>query len=474
MAYKEIYWHSDRNDVPIGDGPLLVRDTRAYQQYTRARDLAHVLQILRTTRDPAIYEHAGDAPVTLYFVIERITDEGRRAVLKRNLAWITRFLAREAGEAGEAVDAESMLVLSGSKRGKALYHVLVPSLYIADEDARTGLSRALRAYKQLEASDVDAEAYGRCAMLRTIWSSEFGARCVVRPIEDSEFRPDDEAYLIHNIRADARPLRLAAQLAKPIPTAVAEAVAAAAAVVEDTKRGAVETVAAVEAVAAVEDTKCGAGHDTPPTPTAPTAPTIGQTVVLLGKMQESIGRLIESPGGAWDTIENLGDIARALRTAASKHPAALSIAKEMLDQLVAASTMCAHATQIALRRFECTECTEYTECTECTECTLCTITLQPTAPLATLSRFVETPEAKLRAWVEGNYVRVPLRDKDSGTKLEALFGAYTAAVPPVHTPLLGRNKFAAMLCEIRPDIGPHKSKNGNVGGLYLLRSMEGR
>jgi hypothetical protein len=319
MAYKELYWHSDRNDVPIGDGPLLVRDTRAYQQYTRARDVAHVLQILRTTRDPAVYEHAGDAPVTLYFVIERITDEGRRAVLKRNLAWITRFLAREAGEAVEAVDAESMLVLSGSKRGKALYHVLVPSLYIADEDARTGLSRALRAYKQLEASDVDAEAYGRCAMLRTIWSSEFGARCVVRPIEDSEFRPDDEAYLIHNIRADARPLRLSAQLAKPIPTAVAEA------------------------VEAVED--------------------------------------------AGDNI--------------------------------------------------------------------------PTPP--------ETMRM-LRAWVEENYVHVALHEKDSGTKLQLLFNAYTSAVPPVHTLPLGKIGFSKMLASIYAGVGPHRNTASTASGIYLLRS----
>jgi hypothetical protein len=197
------------------------------------------------------------------------------------------------------------------------------------------------------------------------------------------------------------------------------------------------------------DAARGDGRDADAPPDIPTAPSIGQTIVLLGKMQESIGRLIDSPGGAWDTIENLGDIACALRTAASKHPAALAIAKNLLDQLVAASTMCEQATELASCRFK--------------------HAVPALDPLATLSRLVETPEEKLRAWVEESYVRVPLRDKDSGTKLEPLFGAYTAAVPPVHIPLLGRNKFAAMLSGIRPDIGPHKSRNGNVGGLYLLR-----
>jgi hypothetical protein len=193
----------------------------------------------------------------------------------------------------------------------------------------------------------------------------------------------------------------------------------------------------------------GDGRDADAQPDIPTAPSIGQTVILLGKMQESIGRLIDSPGGAWDTIESLGDIACALRTAASKHPAALAIAREMLDKLVAASTMGEQATELASCRFK--------------------HAVPALDPLATLSRFVETPEEKLRAWVEENYVRVPLRDKDSGTKLEALFGAYTASVPPVHAPLLGRNKFAAMLCGIRPDIGPYKGTSSNVRGLYLLR-----
>jgi hypothetical protein len=37
----------------------------------------------------------------------------------------------------------------------------------------------------------------------------------------------------------------------------------------------------------------------------------------------------------------------------------------------------------------------------------------------------------LRAWVESNYTHVPLSEKDTGTKLDALFGAYTSANPPV-------------------------------------------
>ncbi len=37
----------------------------------------------------------------------------------------------------------------------------------------------------------------------------------------------------------------------------------------------------------------------------------------------------------------------------------------------------------------------------------------------------QTPEGKLRAWVEENYTHVPLREKDTGTKLDALYAAYT-------------------------------------------------
>ena len=81
----------------------------------------------------------------------------------------------------------------------------------------------------------------------------------------------------------------------------------------------------------------------------------------------------------------------------------------------------------------------------------------------------QTPEGRLRSWVESNYTHVPLREKDTGTKLEALFGAYTSASPPVHQKPLGRNKFAAMLSSVYAGIGPHKNSASTVNGLFLLR-----
>ena len=56
----------------------------------------------------------------------------------------------------------------------------------------------------------------------------------------------------------------------------------------------------------------------------------------------------------------------------------------------------------------------------------------------------ETPESKLRAWVDARYVHVPLREKDGGTKLTVLYAAYAASSPPVHAKVLGRNTFAKM------------------------------
>ena len=53
----------------------------------------------------------------------------------------------------------------------------------------------------------------------------------------------------------------------------------------------------------------------------------------------------------------------------------------------------------------------------------------------------QTPEGKLRAWVEEHYSHVPLREKDSGTKLEALYTAYTSCAPPVHAKILGKILF---------------------------------
>jgi hypothetical protein len=81
----------------------------------------------------------------------------------------------------------------------------------------------------------------------------------------------------------------------------------------------------------------------------------------------------------------------------------------------------------------------------------------------------QTPEGKLRAWVEEHYSRMPLREKDNGTKLEALYASYTAEVPAVHQKALGRNKFAAMLNAVYPNIGPHRNKENTVTSLYLLR-----
>jgi hypothetical protein len=84
----------------------------------------------------------------------------------------------------------------------------------------------------------------------------------------------------------------------------------------------------------------------------------------------------------------------------------------------------------------------------------------------------QTPEGRLRAWVESNYTHVPLREKDTGTKLEGLFGVYTSATPPVHQNLLGKTTFGKMLSAVYPGplaIGPHKNGAGTVSGLYLLR-----
>jgi hypothetical protein len=81
----------------------------------------------------------------------------------------------------------------------------------------------------------------------------------------------------------------------------------------------------------------------------------------------------------------------------------------------------------------------------------------------------QKPEGKLRAWVEENYARVPFREKDTGTKLETLYGAYTSVVPPIHAKLLGKIKFGSMLNDVFPNIGPHKNAASTVSGLYLLR-----
>lgn len=80
-----------------------------------------------------------------------------------------------------------------------------------------------------------------------------------------------------------------------------------------------------------------------------------------------------------------------------------------------------------------------------------------------------TPEGKLRAWVEQHYRHVPLREKDNGTKLEALYASYFSTAPPVHTKPLGRNTFAKMLISIYPCVGPHRNLANTVSGIFLLR-----
>jgi len=80
------------------------------------------------------------------------------------------------------------------------------------------------------------------------------------------------------------------------------------------------------------------------------------------------------------------------------------------------------------------------------------------------------PDEKLRAWVDSRYTHITLREKDTGTKLEALYAAYTACMPPVHMRILGRNKFAAMLNKVYPSIGPHRNTKNTITSIYLVRA----
>ena len=64
---------------------------------------------------------------------------------------------------------------------------------------------------------------------------------------------------------------------------------------------------------------------------------------------------------------------------------------------------------------------------------------------------------------------MPLREKDTGTKLEALYTAYASSVPAVHAKVLGKILFAKLLNAVYPNIGPHKNTNHTANGLYLLR-----
>lgn len=80
-----------------------------------------------------------------------------------------------------------------------------------------------------------------------------------------------------------------------------------------------------------------------------------------------------------------------------------------------------------------------------------------------------SPRAQLRAWVDAHYTRIPLRAKNTGTKLMELYAAYAAAQPPVHAKMLGRNTFAKMLNIVFPNIGPHNNRDNTVSGIYLLK-----
>jgi hypothetical protein len=93
------------------------------------------------------------------------------------------------------------------------------------------------------------------------------------------------------------------------------------------------------------------------------------------------------------------------------------------------------------------------------------LTSEPLAPPVALV----APDEKLRAWVEGHYVHITLREKDTGTKLEALYNAYVSATPPVHMRILGKIKFAQMLGVVYAGVGPHRNSAGSASGLYLLR-----
>ncbi len=81
---------------------------------------------------------------------------------------------------------------------------------------------------------------------------------------------------------------------------------------------------------------------------------------------------------------------------------------------------------------------------------------------------LQSQEASLRSWVEANYTHIPLREKDSGAKLEALHTTYATAVPQVHARVLGKTTLGRMLVAVYPGIGPHRGSSGETG-LFLLR-----
>jgi hypothetical protein len=80
----------------------------------------------------------------------------------------------------------------------------------------------------------------------------------------------------------------------------------------------------------------------------------------------------------------------------------------------------------------------------------------------------QSPEGKLRAWVEQNYTHIERARKDEGTKLKDLYDAYSTASPAVHQKPLQKRRFGEMMCGLFPGIGPHTNRAGTVQGLFLL------
>ena len=94
---------------------------------------------------------------------------------------------------------------------------------------------------------------------------------------------------------------------------------------------------------------------------------------------------------------------------------------------------------------------------------------QPASQLALVISLALSSRRRRRAWVDARYARVPLREKDAGTKLEVLYAAYAMCAPAVHAKVLGRNTFAKMLNAVFPNVGPHRNKESTVTSMYLLR-----
>ena len=189
-----------------------------------------------------------------------------------------------------------------------------------------------------------------------------------------------------------------------------------------------------------------------------------------------------------DPSERLAE-ANASDTWRPPHPYVVVCAVEVADAF--ASERAVHAV-LAARRVGAQSAREFFEITELEARVLLSLLVAQTAQTETPATYAQavpprvmpedpapapavaalrpwSAEGKLRAWVEEHYTHVPRREKDTGTKLEALYSAYATMVPSVHAKTLGRNKFAAMLNSVYPNVGPHRNAAGTVNGLYLLR-----